>query len=69
MPGTNGAEVVNEARTVQPSLPVLFVSGYADSAALEAAMGAAPFPRKPFRPAELASAVRTALDAGNTSKP
>lgn len=69
MPGTNGAEVVKEARTVQPTLPVLFVSGYADSAALEAAMGTAPFLRKPFRPAELASAVRTALDAGSTSKP
>lgn len=65
-PGTNGAEVVKAARVVQPSLPVLFVSGYADSAALEAAMGSAPFLRKPFRPAELASAVRTALDAGGS---
>jgi CheY-like chemotaxis protein len=69
MPGTNGAEVVKAARAVQPSLPVLFVSGYADSAALEAAMGTAPFLRKPFRPAELASAVRTALDVVNSSKP
>jgi CheY-like chemotaxis protein len=68
MPGTNGAEVVQAARAVQPSLPVLFVSGYADSAALEAAMGSAPFLRKPFRPAELASAVRTALDAGSSDK-
>jgi len=68
MPGTNGAEVVKAARTVQPSLPVLFVSGYADSAALEAAMGTAPFLRKPFRPAELASAVRAALDAGSSSE-
>ncbi|MBR0793594.1 response regulator [Bradyrhizobium manausense] len=68
MPGTNGAEVVKAARAVQPSLPVLFVSGYADSAALEAAMGTAPFLRKPFRPAELASAVRTALDAGRSNK-
>jgi signal transduction histidine kinase len=69
MPGTNGAEVVKAARAVQPSLPVLFVSGYADSAALEAAMGTAPFLRKPFRPAELASAVRTALDVVSSSKP
>jgi CheY-like chemotaxis protein len=66
MPGTNGAEVVKAARVVQPSLPVLFVSGYADSAALEAAMGSAPFLRKPFRPAELASAVRSALDADSS---
>lgn len=64
MPGTNGAEVVKAARKTQPSLPVLFVSGYADSAALEAAMGEAPFLRKPFLPAELAHAVRTALEQG-----
>ncbi len=63
MPGTNGAEVVRAARMVQPSLPILFVSGYADSAALEAAMGAAPLLRKPFLPADLALAVRAALDA------
>jgi CheY-like chemotaxis protein len=63
MPGTNGAEVVKAARLVQPSLPILFVSGYADSAALEAAMGSAPLLRKPFLPAELATAVRAALDA------
>ena len=62
MPGTNGADVVKAARALQPSLPVLFVSGYADSAALEAAMGSAPFLRKPFLPAELALAVRTALE-------
>lgn len=61
MPGINGAEIVKAARIVQPSLSILFVSGYADSAALEAAMGSAPFLRKPFLPAELASAVRTAL--------
>ena len=63
MPGTNGAEVVRAARLAQPSLAILFVSGYADTAALEAAMGSAPLLRKPFRPAELASAVRSAIDA------
>jgi CheY-like chemotaxis protein len=62
MPGTNGAEVVKAARAAQPTLPILFVSGYADSAALEAAMGSAPFLKKPFRPAELASAVRAAIE-------
>jgi DNA-binding response OmpR family regulator len=62
MPGTNGADVVKAARAAQPGLPILFVSGYADSAALEAAMGSAPFLKKPFRPAELASAVRAAIE-------
>jgi signal transduction histidine kinase len=61
MPGINGAEIVKAARIVQPSLSILFISGYADSAALEAAMGSAPFLRKPFLPAELATAVRAAL--------
>jgi DNA-binding response OmpR family regulator len=65
MPGSNGAEVVKAARAAQPSLAVLFVSGYADSAALEAAMGSAPLLRKPFRPAELAHAVRSAIDHGS----
>ena len=63
MPGTNGAEVVKAARAAQPNLQILFVSGYADSAALEAAMGSAPFLRKPFRPAELAEAVRDAIES------
>jgi FixJ family two-component response regulator len=54
--------VVKAARAAQPGLPILFVSGYADSAALEAAMGSAPFLKKPFRPAELASAVRAAIE-------
>jgi DNA-binding response OmpR family regulator len=64
MPGTNGAEVVKAARAAQPDLSILFVSGYADSTALEAAMGSAPFLRKPFRPAELAEAVRAAIERG-----
>jgi DNA-binding response OmpR family regulator len=66
MPGSNGAEVVKAARAAQPSLAVLFVSGYADSAALEAAMGSAPLLRKPFRPAELAHAVRSAIEQGQS---
>jgi signal transduction histidine kinase len=65
MPGTNGAEVVKAARATQPTLPILFVSGYADSAALEAAVGSAPFLRKPIRPAELALAVRAAIDGAS----
>lgn len=67
MPGTNGAEVVRAARKAQPSLPILFVSGYADTAALESAMGSAPFLRKPFRPAELAAAVRAAIEEAPVS--
>ncbi len=62
MPGLNGAEVVLAARTTNPKTRILFVSGFADSDALEVAIGAAPLLRKPFRPSELAAAVRSAMD-------
>jgi signal transduction histidine kinase len=62
MPGHNGAEVARAIRQRLPKLPILFFSGYADSAALEAAVGKAPLLRKPFRPNELATAIRSLLD-------
>jgi len=63
MPGINGAEVAAAARKHDPQLRILFVSGFADSGSLEAAVGKAPLLRKPFRPVELAAAVREALDS------
>jgi DNA-binding response OmpR family regulator len=48
---------------------ILFLSGYADTAVLEAAVEKAPLLHKPFRPAELAAAVRTALDSEQTAAP
>jgi signal transduction histidine kinase len=62
MPGANGAEVARAIRQRLPDVPILFFSGYADTAALEAAVGKAPLLRKPFRPSELATAIRTLLD-------
>ena len=62
MPGRNGAEVARAIRAKLPHLPILFFSGYADTAALEAAVGQAPLLRKPFRPSELAVAIRMLLD-------
>jgi signal transduction histidine kinase/CheY-like chemotaxis protein len=61
MPGMNGAEVARAAQGKQPGLPVLVVSGYADSAAVEAALGAARHLRKPFDLAELGAAVADTL--------
>jgi signal transduction histidine kinase len=63
MPNMNGAEVVTIARLRNAELKILFLSGYADSAFLESAVGEALLLRKPFRPSELAAAVRSALDA------
>ncbi|MET0985253.1 MAG: response regulator [Steroidobacteraceae bacterium] len=64
MPGRNGAEVARAIRARLPRLPILFVSGYADTVALESAVGKAPLLRKPFRPSELAAAIRSLLDRG-----
>jgi hypothetical protein len=58
MPGMHGAEVARAARERHPALPIVFVTGYAESEQLEAALdGDVPVLRKPFTLAELAAAV------------
>jgi CheY-like chemotaxis protein len=61
MPGMNGAEVARTARERQPEIKVLMVSGYADSAAVESALGSARLLRKPFDLTELGAAVAETL--------
>lgn len=63
MPGMNGAEVARAALARQPGIRILVVSGYADSAALAAAIGSATQLRKPFDLAELRAAVSQMLMA------
>ncbi|MBM0104036.1 response regulator [Steroidobacter sp. S1-65] len=63
MPRMTGAELAKAAQLKQPGLPVLIVSGYADSAAVEAALGSARQLRKPFNMAELGAAVAEILRA------
>ena len=64
MPGMNGAEVARAARDLHPGLPIVFVTGYAESEQLEAALGGdVPVLRKPFTLAELAAAVEENLAA------
>lgn len=67
MPGMNGADLARAVKQRMPSLPILFLSGYADSSALEAAVGHAPLLRKPFRPSELAAVVRSILTPANSN--
>jgi CheY-like chemotaxis protein len=62
MPEMTGAEVAKAIHDSWPALPILFVSGHADTSALETAVGKAPFLRKPFRPADLAMAVQEAME-------
>jgi CheY-like chemotaxis protein len=62
MPGMNGAEVAAAARQRYPDLPIVFASGYSDTAAIEAAVGSdAILLRKPFRIDELQTVVAAVL--------
>jgi CheY-like chemotaxis protein/two-component sensor histidine kinase len=63
MPGMNGAEVARAAQSKHPGLKTLIVSGYADTAALEAALGPARHLRKPFDLTELRAAVSDILQS------
>ncbi|WP_165356396.1 PAS domain S-box protein [Sphingosinicella sp. BN140058] len=58
MPGMHGADVAAAARALIPNLPIVFVTGYAETDQLEAVLGPnAPVLRKPFTIAALANAV------------
>ncbi len=62
MPEMNGAEVASAVREQHPGLPIMFVTGYAESEQLEAALGIdVPVLRKPFTVAQLAAAVEEQL--------
>jgi CheY-like chemotaxis protein len=62
MPGMNGAEVARLARVKLPLLPIIFVSGYSDTLALDT-IGNAIILRKPVGPGALLEAVGSALRA------
>ena len=59
MPGMNGGELIVAARTRQPHLPALIVTGYADTDTLPANL---PFIGKPFRQADMAKALAALLE-------
>ena len=60
MPGMNGAEVARVAQRLLPDLPIIFVSGYYDTIALDGISGAVVL-RKPFDVEGLHQAVTSAL--------
>jgi PAS domain S-box-containing protein len=62
MPGMNGAELAREARRLYPALPIVFVTGFAETDQLEGALGpGAPVLRKPFGIDELSGIVEANL--------
>jgi signal transduction histidine kinase/CheY-like chemotaxis protein len=60
MPGMSGVEVARQVQQKHPSLPILFVTGYADKAALKD-VGDDKIIKKPFVGDELAAKVEGAL--------
>ena len=60
MPGMSGAELARRIRAKRPALPILFVTGFADRAALEG-VSESSIVGKPFLSNELADKVRLAL--------
>jgi signal transduction histidine kinase len=67
MPGMSGADVARRAQRTNPHMPTLFITGFADRAAL-AGVNESHIIGKPFRRHELAHKVRVALaeaDAGH----
>ena len=62
MPGMKGPELAERLRAVRPGIRVLLMSGYAAEVVTPADLEGATFLSKPFAPAALAKAVKSALD-------
>jgi signal transduction histidine kinase len=62
MPGMNGAEVAHRVQEIRPTMPILFVTGFADRAALEGVSDSCII-GKPFVDDELVTKVRLALES------
>ena len=70
MPGMNGAQLAARIRERHPSLPIAFITGFAESDQLEAATAAGePVLRKPFGMEELSRTLATLLGEGPLEPP
>jgi len=65
MPGMDGTDLVNRLRATRPTLPVLYVTGYADTGEIldQVFQTEAPILHKPFMMDRLVRRVREVLDA------
>ena len=68
MPGLAGSEVAARMLREVPGQPILFVSGYSETEAIQAAAPGAQLLAKPFRPDALDAAVRDCLDSKKPRK-
>jgi PAS domain S-box-containing protein len=62
MPGRNGAEIAREVRSRRPGLPIIFASGFSETAAIGAVENDPRVLRKPFRAEELRAALAAVLE-------
>lgn len=62
MPGTNGVELARRARLIDPEMPVLFSSGYADVQMFGEELSDETVLKKPFRISEVAARIASSLD-------
>ena len=60
--GMNGLELLKEARKIQPELPVLLATGYADSFECGESDAELEVLAKPFRPSDLCTRIREILN-------
>jgi PAS domain S-box-containing protein len=67
MPGMGGLELVESLRTINPTVRVLFMSGYAGTNSNCQLAPGAPFIQKPFSSVDLIGKIREVLDAGIVS--
>jgi signal transduction histidine kinase/ActR/RegA family two-component response regulator len=67
MPGMSGLDLARAVRKLRPSLPFVFISGYADLASLSADLGQLRLIRKPFRSSELIKQIEAALASAPTA--
>ena len=64
MPGMNGAQMAKAVRARRPQIPIIFASGYSETAAIEAAVGkSAIFLKKPFGVSDLEAVLRSVLES------
>ena len=62
MPGTNGVELARRARLIDPAMPILFASGYADVQTFGEELSDETVLKKPFRITAVAARIETSLD-------
>ena len=67
MPGMSGLQLTRAVQQRRPAMPVLLVTGYADTEAIDT-VGEERIVLKPFRNEDLARKIRTALGAGENGK-